>query len=195
MKTPQVTTRKIGRILRFRLKYLEKILQGEKTTTIRKGILQPLHDEVYLESDGRIYGEARVKSLRFTKLGELTDEDAVKDGFEKREDLLNALRNIYPNIKDEDWVTIITLDNVTRYSTPITPDEIHTITTIEPAQIAQLSLAHGIAQEPEHRAILGKLALGYSIKKVAQELGLPESRIKEILRSYTLELRARGLLK
>lgn len=186
--------RKLGKKLSFRLNYLQKILKGEKTTTIRKGIVQPLHDEVYLESNGHVYGEARVKSLRFTKLAELTDEDAVKDGFENREDLLNALRQIYPDLKDDDWVTIISLDNITRYSKPVSLEEIKNLASLDASTIARLSLAHGIVESQEHRAVLAKLALGYNTKKVSQDLGLPEARIREIVQNYAHELRSRKLL-
>ncbi len=187
--------RKLGRVLSFRLSYLERLFSGEKSTTIRRGIVQPLHSEVYLESNGKIYGEARVKSLRFTRVAELTDEDAKKDGFNSRKDLLDALRKIYPDIKDEDWVTIISLDNITRYSSPVTTKELKALSSVDSSLVARLSLAHGLSESHEHRVILAKLALGYAPERVARDLGIPEVKVREILKKYTMMLYERGLLK
>lgn len=191
----EASTRKLGRILHFRMDYLQKVLLGEKTTTVRKGIVKPLHDEVYLASNGKVYGEARLKSLRFTKLSELTDEDARRDGFENREDLVNALKEIYPDLKDEDWVTIISLDNVSRYSSPLSLKEVARRNNIDTAEAARLVLAHGLAETPEHRVVLAKLALGYTSSAVARELGLPEKRVEEIFKSYIVLLRKKKLVQ
>ncbi|MGB9786755.1 MAG: ASCH domain-containing protein [Infirmifilum sp.] len=188
------TTRKLGKTLSFRLRYLEKILRGEKTTTIRKGILQPQSDEVFLESGGQIYGEARVKSLRFTRVSELTKDDALKDGFNSLEDLLDALKEIYPDIKEDDWVTIISLEEITRYSSPVPVNEIKSLKAVDPSLVARLALAYGIDESQIHRVVLAKLALGYTTGKVAEDLGLPEPQVKEILNNYALKLRSKNLL-
>jgi hypothetical protein len=105
----------LGRKLSFKAKYIDQLFSGEKTTTVRRGIVMPRYDIVYIESDGRIYGTARVKYVRYTKLSELTNEDAVKDGFNSKEELLQALREIYPDIGKDEWVTIISLDNLNRF--------------------------------------------------------------------------------
>ncbi|QOJ79505.1 ASCH domain-containing protein [Infirmifilum lucidum] len=186
--------RRLGRVLSFRLSYLERLFSGEKSTTIRRGIVQPLRSEVYLESNGKIYGEARVKSLRFTRVADLTDEDAKKDGFNSRKDLLDALREIYPDIKDEDWVTIISLDNITRYSSPVKTEGLKSSSNIDTSLVARLSLAHGLPESQEHRAILARLALGYSLEEVARIHGVPVLRVREILGKYAIMLREKRLL-
>jgi len=191
----QRTVRKLGKVLSFRLSYLQRLLSGEKTTTIRKGIVQPLHQEVFLESNGRIYGEAQVKSLRFTRVSELTDEDAKKDGFGSKKDLLDALREIYPDLTDDDWVTIISLDNITRYSSPIKAEELETLSATDYSLVARLALAHGLAETREQRAVLAKLALGRTLQEVANELKVPEAKIKAFIRECALKLRERGALK
>ena len=110
---------RLGKFLHFKKKYLEQVLSGGKVTTIRRGIVTPSGDRVYLVCNGRVLGEARISSLRFVRFGDLTDADARRDGFESKDKLVEALREIYPSISKDDWVTIITLEDVTRYSKPM----------------------------------------------------------------------------
>jgi hypothetical protein len=44
--------------------------------------------------------------LRYHRWGELSADDAMRDGFKSFDDMRSALTKIYPRITDEDWVTV-----------------------------------------------------------------------------------------
>ncbi|ABL78287.1 ASCH domain-containing protein [Thermofilum pendens] len=186
--------RKLGRTLRFKAKYIDMLLSGEKVTTIRRGIVTPTRDEVFLESDGKIYGTARVKSVRYTKVSELNSDDAVRDGFADKEDLKKALKEIYPDLKDDEWVTIIFLEDVNRFSSPLPLEALQRDIDFERAsRIAQLALAHGVLNEKLARQVLARVALSGDVKDAARKLGVDENKVKIILAKAVEELRKRGV--
>ncbi len=79
----------------FKLDYAGKILSGEKTTTIRLQSHLKEGDivEVYV---GHVrVGRAIIRKVIKKKLTELTDDDAQKDGFRCKDDLIKALSRIY----------------------------------------------------------------------------------------------------
>lgn len=98
---------RLGKILCIKKKYLKLILSGEKTTTIRRGIIKPKHKRVYLHSGGKIVGELEIKSVRYLTVGDLTEKDARRDGFKDKEELLNGLRKFYPDLNEDDYITIL----------------------------------------------------------------------------------------
>lgn len=187
----------LGKILRFKAKYLRQLLFEGKKTTIRKGIVTPKTPAVYLESDGKIYGEATIKGVRFTKLSELTDEDALRDGFESRKELVKALQEIYPELSEDDWVTIISFSDVTRYSSPVTREALREARRHEKdfARIARLALAYGLVETFEEQRILASLQVTGDVKKTAKELGTSPRYIKLILGKIIKRLKERGLMK
>lgn len=186
---------RLGRFLNFKRKYLERVLSGEKVTTVRKGIVTPEEDHVYLTCNGEVHGEARIASLRFTKLGNLTDADAKRDGFESRDELLVALKEIYPDITQEDWVTIITLEDVTRYSKPLTVEDVRGLPSERVAEISRLILAHGLATSLEERRLFALLALGRSLEEAAREAGLSAHKARKALRRALSALSRREVLR
>ena len=97
--------------------YLEWLREGRKVTTIRlrKGAVEiPYKAELPL-FETRDFGpgdrskpteHVRVSALRYHRFGELSETDAIRDGFESYVDMRRALRKIYPKIEDKDWVTV-----------------------------------------------------------------------------------------
>ena len=197
MEGKQPLRYKLGKILRFKVKYLRQLLFEGKKTTIRRGIITPRTPTVYLESDGKIYGEASIDSVRFTKVSELTDEDAVKDGFGDRRELVKALREIYPDIGDDDWVTIISFGSVTRYSKPVSRDALGEARRHERdyVEVSRIALAYGIAETMEEHRILASLQVTGDVKKTARQLGLPPGYVKLVVGKIIRRLKERGLIR
>jgi len=178
----EVSRLRLGKFLNFKRKYLERVLRGEKTTTIRRGIVTPSKDHVYLACEGKVLGEARISSLRFVKIKDLTDADAKRDGFESRDELLKALREIYPDISQEDWVTVIALEGVTRYSKPLAVEDLQGLPSERLAEVSRLILAHGLATTLEEKRPFALLSLGYRLDDAARQAGMSRSEAKRVLR-------------
>ncbi|OYT30436.1 MAG: ASCH domain-containing protein, partial [Thermofilum sp. ex4484_82] len=86
----------------------EKILEKEKTVTIRKGIRDfKIGELVYIASGDRIYCDAVVLKVKHIKVSELKEEDIVKAGFTSKDELLKTLRKYYGSIKPDDDITVI----------------------------------------------------------------------------------------
>ncbi|AIF69047.1 hydrothetical protein [Palaeococcus pacificus DY20341] len=90
--------------------YKSKILKGKKTTTIRFGKYEAKPgNEIYIvvrPSDTAI-AKAKIKGITRKKVGELTNEDAKKDGFSDVRELMRALNKIYGELHKDDEVSII----------------------------------------------------------------------------------------
>jgi len=105
------------RILDFDEIYVKKILEERKVTTIRRGIRDfKVGEKVLITSRDRIYAEAEITGIKYLKIHDLTDEDALKDGFSSKEELFNALKKYYGSIKSSDTVTVIGFRIVKKFS-------------------------------------------------------------------------------
>lgn len=94
--------------INFDEEYINPILEGKKTTTVRRGIKSyPVGRLVELTVNNRAFAIAKVRKVVVKRLTELTDEDALRDGFASREELITALRRIYGNIKNSEFVTVV----------------------------------------------------------------------------------------
>ena len=94
--------------INFDEKFVEKIRDGKKKTTIRKGIKIYNRGEVVdLTSDGKIFGKGKVIKVLVKRISELTEKDARLDGFSTKEELIKELRRIYGKIEEKDLVSII----------------------------------------------------------------------------------------
>uniref|UniRef100_A0A7J3X6D7 ASCH domain-containing protein n=1 Tax=Thermofilum pendens TaxID=2269 RepID=A0A7J3X6D7_THEPE len=195
MKISGAQRYRLGKILHFKRRYVEALLRGSKVTTIRRGIVTPTQDRVFLEADGKVLGEARISSLRFTRLGDLTDADAQRDGFSSKEELLSALREIYPDIKQDDWVTVISLEDVTRYSKPIPLEELRERAPDNLEEIARLALAHGVASTLEERRFYALLVSGKRMEEAAAESGLGAAGARRSLKKVLKMLRSLGAVR
>lgn len=94
--------------INFDTDYIDIILNRKKKTTVRKGIRSyPVGRLVELTADGERFALAKVKKVVVKRVGELTDDDARMDGFQSREDLIRALRRIYGDISEKEFVTVV----------------------------------------------------------------------------------------
>jgi hypothetical protein len=100
--------------------FLDEILSGRKTTTIRFGRTRYRKgDKVFLMSGNYVYGILEITDLVSKQLAELNDKDALLDGFKNRDELLRFLFYLYPNLDLDTPVNIIKFRLVKRYSEPI----------------------------------------------------------------------------
>ena len=69
--------------------------------------MYPVGRIVDLTVNNKTFAKARIDKVVVKRLKELSDEDAKKDGFESREDLIRALKRIYGSVRDDEFVTIV----------------------------------------------------------------------------------------
>jgi hypothetical protein len=95
--------------LHFHEKYLVLVQQRRKTSTVRLGYVLPNAIELPLVfGDILLPEKAQIEKLVFTKsFADLTEADALTDGFENLETLRTDLKVFYPDITAEDRCTII----------------------------------------------------------------------------------------
>ncbi len=94
--------------INFDSEYVNAILEGKKVTTIRKGIkTYPVGRIVDLTVNNKTFAKAKIDKVVVKRVKELNDEDAKKDGFESRDELIRALKRIYGSVRDEEFVTIV----------------------------------------------------------------------------------------
>ncbi|HDD36077.1 MAG: ASCH domain-containing protein [Archaeoglobaceae archaeon] len=94
--------------INFDKEYVNMILNGKKRTTIRKGLKSyPVGKIVEFTADNKVFCKARILKAVVKRLKELNDKDAAIDGFKSKDDLVKALKKIYGNVKDDEFVTII----------------------------------------------------------------------------------------
>lgn len=94
--------------INFDAEFVPIILNGAKKTTIRRGIRSyPVGKVVELTVDSKPFAMAKVKKVVVKRISELSDEDAVADGFSGKEELIKALKKIYGEINDSDFVTVV----------------------------------------------------------------------------------------
>ena len=94
--------------INFDSDYISSIINGRKKTTIRKGIRSyPVGRLVELTANGERFAFAKIKKVVVKRVSELTDEDAIVDGFQSRKDLIRALKRIYGDIDEKEFVTIV----------------------------------------------------------------------------------------
>lgn len=185
----------LGRHIMIRGEYADKLLSGAKTTTIRLGVVKPKYMEVVVHGRGRPLAKARITSVEYKRVSELTEEDARRDGFSSLRELLEALRSVYGNVKPDDHVTIIGL-RVTQRLDMLPAEDPYL--GLEPADIARLALRYlrGDLGEEALR-ILEDLTRTNSIRLTAQRLyGSIEKRwiVRKALRTALRLLRSRGLI-
>lgn len=184
------------RHLMLRREYAEKLLTGEKRATIRLGKVIPKYFDIIIHSGGRPICKATITGVSYKKVSELTDEDARKDGFRDKRELIKELKKVYGNIRDDDLVTIIELKVTQRLDNLVAEDP---YLGLEPHDIARLAMRY-LRKEfaGEERKILEELAKGKSIREVAKGLtGDPTKRwlVRRVLRKALNTLISRGLIK
>lgn len=98
--------------LPLRAEYFPFIRQGKKTTTIRKGKSHIKKGLLLLEGGGErqvVY----VSGTKYCQVRNLMLEDALADGYEDLNTLIKDLNEIYPNLRDNNYVTVIQFETLT----------------------------------------------------------------------------------
>ncbi len=186
----------LGRHLMVKGRYVGLILSGKKTLTIRYGIVKPKYREIIIHGGGRPIAKAEIVRVYHKKVKELTDNEALKDGFSSREELLRELNEIYGSIGDEDFVTAIEFRVVQRLDN--LPLE-HPYMGLEPGDLARLALRY-LDKEltDKDREILIDLTRTNSIRATAIKLfGGMEKRyiVRRTLKKVLQKLVERRLIK
>ncbi len=157
--------RYLGRHLMIKGKYVDAILSGRKKTTIRIGVVKPRYREIIIHGGGRPVAKAVITGVRYKKVCELSVEDAVRDGFNSLEELLEELREAYGDIRPQDTVTIIEF-RVTRSLGDLEPQKPYL--GLDPVDVARLALRYLEDRlTADERRILLELTRSGSIRAAA----------------------------
>ena len=97
--------------INFDAEYIGQIRAGTKRTTIRKGI-RNYSGVVLLTCEGNVFAKARINKVLVKRVGQLREEDAIRDGFENLDDLKATLKRIYGSLEDDDFITIVYFEPV-----------------------------------------------------------------------------------
>jgi hypothetical protein len=97
------------KVLKFLPEFREKILAGDKVSTIRKGRVEKYKegDVVDLMAGDEFIGEAIITNVKHRIFKEVSPTDARKDGFKSKSELKKALKKIYGTFKGNDLITQI----------------------------------------------------------------------------------------
>ncbi|AEH25519.1 ASCH domain-containing protein [Pyrococcus yayanosii] len=184
--------------LKFDGRYKEDILAGRKRATIRLGRKVNLRpgEEVLIHAGGYVLGKARITRVETKPVAELTDEDARKDGFSSREELIQALREHYKFVRPDSPATIIEFELVKKLDKPILSADFP-YEGNNPIEIAEMALRHLENLSFEEVALLKLFLREGSLRKAAMKLGGLNKRykIREVLRKAYEELKKRGLME
>jgi hypothetical protein len=112
--------------------FLDRIRKGRKRSTIRyrKGAVElPNFNRLPLyETPDYGVGDRRkptavveITGIRYQIFGELTERDAVTDGFSSLEEMRRELTEIYKELQDDEWVTIYSIELKEDYLTESAP--------------------------------------------------------------------------
>ncbi len=190
----RVRVRFIGRHLMVKGRYVEKILSGEKKATIRLGIVKPKYDEVFIHGGGRPVALAKIVRVYHKKISDLTDNDALKDGFSSKKELLKELKRNYDKLNPDDYVTIIEFEVIKKLSELDYKDP---WLGLKPAEIARIGLRYCTDLSDEEKRVLEDLTRTESLRKTAIRLyGNISKRwiIRKILRRVLKRLVEKGIL-
>jgi len=191
-----VRTRFLGRHIMVKGWYVRDILEGRKRATIRKGIVKPKYREMIIHGGGRPLAKIVVENVYHKRVRELSDQDALRDGFGSREELLRELKRVYPGIGLDDWVTIIEFRVVQKLNELDLRDP---YMGLEPVDIARIALRY-LDQElgDDERKILISLTKTNSIRATTLELyGDLDKRyiVRRVVRKALEKLVEKGVLK
>lgn len=183
----------LGRHLMVKGEYVKAILQKEKITTIRWGIVVPKYREIVIHGGGKVIGKALIESVEYKRVKDLTPRDAVDDGFSSKDELLKELSKMYPRIRRNDYITIIRFRLIERFEEG---DEAAMYMGFEPVDIARIALRYKIPLSHKEREILQLVCDTGSIRRAAQELGGLDKRrfIRRAIRKALKLLVKRGII-
>jgi len=99
------------RKIKFKPEYIKLLKSGRKRSTIRLEKKYRVGEVVYIaDTNGRVYGKARIVGIIEKSIKDLNRSDALIDGFKSIKELNKALKNIYGSMNRERKVYIYYLD-------------------------------------------------------------------------------------
>ncbi|NPA86128.1 MAG: ASCH domain-containing protein [bacterium] len=184
--------------LTFDGKFWDLLVSGKKRRTLRRHRpkVEP-GDEVYVHCGGYVLGKAKIKDVRPVSLKELTDELAKEEGFSSKEELLRVLKEIYPDLSEDETLWLIDFEFTEKFKEPIF-SESFTYSGIHPLEIAKKALSDPEIKLSETDRILLELFVKTgSIRKAAEMLGSLSKRrlIRRALRRAYDQLLEQGKLQ
>ena len=177
-------------------KYADKILKGEKTSTVRVGKYSIKKGRsFYVHARGHVLGKAVVTDVQIKKLNELTDKDAKRDGFKNKKELLKALKKHYGRLDEKTPVTIIEFKIQDKFKEEVTSSDF-AYGGYKATEIAKLALTHDVNLSEKEREILKTLLNTGSIRKTARQIGSLNKRfmIRKVLRKVFSNLVKEGII-
>ncbi|NAZ27462.1 MAG: ASCH domain-containing protein [Thermogladius sp.] len=165
----------LGRHILFKEEYAARLIEGSKTTTIRRGIVKPRYREVILHAGSRPIAVARVEYVYYKRLREISDDEAKRDGFENKAELVKTLKRIYPGMREDEYVTIIGLRVVKRVDTVNLNKPFGGLNPVELARIGLRYLSRELT-DFESRLLLELTRTGDIDLTVERALGDPGKR-------------------
>lgn len=98
-------------VLPLAAEYLQKVRQGKKLSTVRRGQRNFALGPAVLRA-GDLSLKVRITAVKYSTLDQLTDQDALADGFSDRNELMGALRRWYPDITAAEVMTIVRFERL-----------------------------------------------------------------------------------
>jgi len=176
--------------------YIDMLLSGEKRATIRRGIYKPRYEEVIIHAGGRPIAKARITRVYYKKLKELGEYEARIEGYERVEDLIKELKNVYGDIDEDEYFTILEFEIVQRLDNLPLEDP---YMGLSPADIARIALRYLQNELSElDRKILMDLTRTNSIRKTAINIFKSLNKrgfIRRTLKNALRLLVEKGLIK
>jgi len=191
----RIRIRYLGRHIMFKGKYVKQILHGEKITTVRLGIVKPKYDEVIIHGGGRPICKAKITRVEHKMVKQLSDTDAIKDGFKNLLNLLEELEKFYGQLNPNDWVTIIEFKVLERLDKLELKDP---YLGLKPIDIARIALRYLQDLSDEERRILLELTRQVTLRRTAKTLyGNPLKRhyIRKVVKKALKKLIDRKIIR
>jgi ASC-1-like (ASCH) protein len=88
-------------------KFIQDVKMGRKTTTIRRGHRDYNPKKPAIFDSGQEIVPIEIESKKYLRFKQLTEEDAIKDGFTSARELKSELKQFYSDIKDDTPITIL----------------------------------------------------------------------------------------
>lgn len=179
----------IKKHLEFKNKFRNKILSGEKTTTLRFRTNLKKGDLAYIHCGGDVIGIAEIEEVVEKSIDDLTDEIAKLDGFKDKKELLKELKKFY-GLPDK--ICVIQLKLKSKLNED--PYKIH-YGNVNLIEIAEKALEHLDLDEYDKNILELFLRLK-SIRKVAFRLGGLKKRgdVRKVLRESYKKLKEKDLI-
>jgi len=118
-KLGTVRVAKLNQFLRFKPKYLDKVLRGDKRVTLRLGIVMPRKQLVYILSGDMVYGEAIIENVQYMRIREVDTGILREEGVSSIDELVEELKELYGSVKPDDVVSVIRFRVIRKYPKPV----------------------------------------------------------------------------